>query len=52
MAAMRQADSPNTDKLKRAWPEVWKELFARYHAPGGALTQAETEYLKRQREGA
>jgi hypothetical protein len=37
MAAMRQADNPNTEKLKAAWPDVYAELHARYHAPGGLL---------------
>lgn len=38
MAAMRQADSGNVVLLRVAWPEVWNELMARYHAPGGLLT--------------
>ena len=37
MAAMRQADTDNLDKLKRAWPAVWDELNGRYNAPGGLL---------------
>jgi hypothetical protein len=37
MALMRQSDSTNLAKLKRAWPEVWAELDARYNAPGGLL---------------
>jgi len=37
MAAMRRADDNNLDKLKQAWPEIWDELFARYHAPGGKI---------------
>mgnify|MGYP001592579225 CR=1 FL=1 len=37
MAAMRKADTSNTELLREAWPEVWDELYARYHAPGGAL---------------
>ena len=37
MALMRQAGSGNLAKLKRAWPEVWAELDARYNAPGGLL---------------
>lgn len=36
-AAMRRADSENLEKLKSAFPEVWEELYARYHAPGGRL---------------
>ena len=37
MAAMHGADTENTEKLRAAWPDVWDETFARYHAPGGAL---------------
>lgn len=37
MAAMRQADTPNTRKLIDAWPEVYDELQARYNTPGGIL---------------
>lgn len=36
-AAMRTADSWNLAKLRTEWPEVWDELHARYHAPGGLL---------------
>ena len=41
MAAMRKADTPNTAMLKACWPEVWDELYARYHAPGGYLNAEE-----------
>ena len=37
MTAMRKADSLNLARLKHAWPEIWKELQARYNAPGGWL---------------
>ena len=37
MAAMRKADSINLEKLKKAWPEIWKALQARFHARGGWL---------------
>jgi hypothetical protein len=37
MAAMRKTDTANSAKLRRAFPEVWDELLARYHAPGGRL---------------
>lgn len=37
MAAMRGADTPNSRKLREAWPETWAELQARYNAPGGYL---------------
>ena len=36
-AAMRKADTDNLEKLTWAWPDVWLELQARYHAPGGLL---------------
>jgi hypothetical protein len=36
-AAMRQADTDNFAKLKEAFPKVWADLDARYHAPGGVL---------------
>jgi len=37
MAAVRQADSINFEKLKAAFPEICEELQARYDAPGGLL---------------
>ena len=37
MAAMVGADSHNAELLQQAFPEVWKELQARYNAPGGRL---------------
>lgn len=37
MAAMRKADDSNLEKLVSAWPEVWRELQARYRAPGGII---------------
>lgn len=37
MAAMRQADTDNTERLREAFPQVYEELAARYHAPGGVL---------------
>ncbi len=36
-ATMRQSDTDNLEKLKTAFPEVWKELQDRYKAPGGFL---------------
>ncbi len=33
-AAMRKADTGNLEKLQAAFPEIWEELNARYHAPG------------------
>jgi hypothetical protein len=37
MAAMRTAGTGNHRALQLAFPEVWKELQARYDAPGGVL---------------
>jgi hypothetical protein len=37
MAAMRRADTDNLTRLQSAFPEVWRELQARYNAPGGML---------------
>ena len=36
-AAMRQADSDNTLKLKLVFPKIWEELEERYNSPGGKL---------------
>ena len=36
-AAMRQADDQNLHRLKMCWPDVYEDLYARYHAPGGLL---------------
>lgn len=46
MAAMRKADTDNQVKLKHAWPNVWDELMARYHSPGGYL-EREIKSLER-----
>lgn len=43
MAAMRKADSNNAQLLEWAWPEVWKELQARFNAPGGILPGEEQD---------
>lgn len=37
MAAMMGADDFNRAKLIGAWPEVYRELEARYNAPQGLL---------------
>jgi hypothetical protein len=37
MAAMRRASTDNLARLQAAFPAVWEELQARYHAPGGVL---------------
>ena len=36
-AAMRQADSINTEKLRAAFPGVYADLVARHNAPDGKL---------------
>lgn len=41
MAAMRQADSNNIEKLKAIFPDTWSELHSRYHAPKGILPKEE-----------
>lgn len=37
MAAMRRADTDNLNRLRLAFPDTFRELQARYDAPGGAL---------------
>ena len=37
MAAVRQADTRNAEKLRAAFPEVYEEFKARYGAPRGLL---------------
>lgn len=37
MAALRQADTVNYERLKDAFPEIEREVCARYEAPGGVL---------------
>lgn len=41
MAAMRKADSDNIELLKKAFPDIFTELKARYNAPGGFLSEQE-----------
>ena len=41
MAAMRNADDNNLEKLRRAFPNVFEELRKRYNAPGGCLSYEE-----------
>lgn len=36
-ACMRVADTDNLHLLRQAFPQVWDDLQARYHAPGGLL---------------
>jgi hypothetical protein len=44
MAAMRNADDMNLEWLKNGFPDIYKELKARYYAPGGIL-EHEKEFL-------
>ena len=37
MAAMRQADTDNLEKLRTVYPNTWEELTTRYSALGGIL---------------
>ena len=37
MAAAAQADTENAAKIQAAWPDMWAELQARYHAGAGVL---------------
>jgi hypothetical protein len=37
MAALRDADTWNAEKLRAQWPEICDEMQARYNAPGGVL---------------
>jgi len=34
---MGRADTDNLELLKTAFPNIWADLKARYHAPGGLL---------------
>jgi len=52
MAAMRQADTDNLEKLKAGWPETWDELQRRYNAPGGAITDEELHQLYKDEESS
>lgn len=45
MAAMRQADSDNMEKLHTAFPLVYEELSLRYNAPGGFLPE-DADYMR------
>ncbi|MCB0072521.1 MAG: hypothetical protein KDE20_13725 [Caldilineaceae bacterium] len=46
MAAIRQADANNLQKLRAMWPNVVDEFAARYTAPGGVL-ESDPDQLKR-----
>lgn len=51
MAAMRQADTLNLEKLQRAFPLTWAEFERRYHAPGGRLPEDGPSSGSETREG-
>jgi len=48
MAAMRNVDTDNLEKLQAAFPETWEELLKRYNAPGGVLERSEVSYAAKQ----
>ena len=37
-AAMRTADYDNSTKLRLVFPEIYEDLYSRYHAPSGILS--------------
>lgn len=39
MAAMRKADTVNMAKLRAAFPDTYREVEARYNAPGATLPE-------------
>ena len=39
MAAMRKADTWNMAKLRTAFPDTYREVEARYNAPGAVLPE-------------
>lgn len=39
MAAMRRADTFNLAKLRAAFPDIYREVEARYNAPGAVLPE-------------
>lgn len=43
MAATRQADTDNLERLRKAFPETYRELKLRYWAPGGLLLGEESD---------
>lgn len=44
MAAMRKADTHNSNMLQQAFPEIHLELRQRYDSPGGLLEGEPAEY--------
>jgi len=49
MAAMRQADTNNLERLREAFPAVYDELVQRINAPNGVLPE-EPAYQRSYRE--
>lgn len=47
LVAMRQADTNNTAIFKQCWPDLWSELYRRYHSPGGVLPEDTEEVSQR-----
>ena len=39
MAAFRQADTFNLERLRKAFPATYDEFIARYNAPGGIIDE-------------
>lgn len=39
MVAMLQADTDNVERLKAAFPDIHRELAARYHARAGVIPE-------------
>lgn len=37
MAALRKADTVNSNKINAMWPELYAEFAERYHAPAGVI---------------
>ena len=44
MAAMRDADTDNLEKLRKMFPETYDDLARRYNAPGGLLKGESDEH--------
>jgi hypothetical protein len=49
-AAMRKADTDNLELLIGCWPDIWRELRARYNAPAGKLQSELFEVLLKVKE--
>lgn len=42
MSAVKKADTNNLEKIRYVFPEIYAETEARYHAPGGILSEDES----------